>query len=64
MRVVMVTKDAEALKTTIGDGKPTPITYNSPKPEDILAEDKLIEKYNIPTKPEWINVIPVDEVFN
>jgi zinc protease len=64
MRVVMVTKDAEALKEAITSGKPSPITYNSPKPEDIIAEDKIIEKYPIPTKPEWVNITPVDRVFN
>ncbi|HEX7862595.1 MAG TPA: pitrilysin family protein [Verrucomicrobiae bacterium] len=64
MRVVMVTKDAEALKEAIASGKPSPITYNSPKPEEILAEDKVIEKYEIPTKAEWITVTPVTTVFN
>ena len=63
MRVVMVTKDAEALKEAIVSGKPSPITYNSPKPEEILAEDKVIEKYPIPTKPEWVTVTPVSNVF-
>ena len=63
MRVVMVTKDADALKEAITSGKPSPITYNSPKPDDIIAEDKIIEKYSIPTKPEWVNVVPVNSVF-
>lgn len=64
MRVVMVTKDADALKEAIVSGKPSPITYNSPKPDDIIAEDKIIEKYSIPTKSEWVSVVPVDSVFN
>jgi zinc protease len=64
MRVVMVTKDADALKEAILSGKPSPITYNSPKPEEILAEDKIIEKYPIPTKPEWVQVVPVSAIFN
>jgi zinc protease len=63
MRVVMITKDAEALKEAIVSGKPSPITYNSPKSEDILAEDKIIEKYSIPAKPEWVTVTPVGNVF-
>lgn len=64
MRVVMVTKDAEALKEGILSGKPSPITYNSPKPDAIVAEDKIIEKYSIPTKPEWVRIVPVGEVFD
>jgi zinc protease len=64
MRVVIVTKDAEALKEAILNGKPSPMSYNSPKPEDILAEDKIIEKYPVPTKPEWVKIVPVEKVFD
>lgn len=64
MRVVIVTKDAEALKEAIVSEKPSPMTYNSPKPEEILAEDKIIEKYPIPTKAEWVKIVPVENVFN
>jgi zinc protease len=64
MRVVMVAKDGEALKEAIVSGKPSPITYNSPKPDAIIAEDKIIEKYPIPTKAEWVNITPVTAVFN
>ena len=64
MRVVIVTKDAEGLREAIINGKPSPITYNSPKPEEILAEDKIIEKYSIPTKGEWVKILPVENVFN
>jgi zinc protease len=63
MRVVMVTKDGDALKEAIISGKPSPISYNSPKPDEIMAEDKIIEKYSIPTKPEWVNVNPVANIF-
>ena len=64
MRVVMVAKDGEALKEAIVSGKPSPITYNSPKPDAIMAEDKVIEKYPIPIKAEWVNIAPVTTVFN
>jgi zinc protease len=64
MRVVMITKDAEALKEAITSDKPSPITYNSPKSDAIIAEDKIIEKYPIPTKPEWVKIVPVANVFN
>jgi zinc protease len=64
MRVVIVTKDAEALQEVLIAGKPSPITYNSPKPEELLAEDKLIEKYPIPTKREWVKIVPVEKVFD
>jgi len=37
--------------------------YNSPKPESITAEDKIVEKYPLGLKPEDITVRPVAEVF-
>jgi zinc protease len=63
MRVVVVARDAEAFRDAILSGKPSPITYNSAKPDDILAEDKVIEKYEIPTKEEWVTIKPVEQVF-
>ena len=63
MRVVMVTKDAEALRKAILSGKPSPITYLSPKSKEILAEDKVIEAYPIKVKPEEVVVVPVEQVF-
>ena len=33
MRIVMITKDAEGLREAIVSNKPSPITYNSPKPK-------------------------------
>lgn len=63
MRVVMVTRDAERLKEGILSGKSSPITYNSPKPEKIIEEDKIIQDYPIPTKPEWVTITPVSQVF-
>ena len=63
MRVVMITKDAEGLRDAIVKGAPSPITYNSPKPADILAEDKVIEKYKVNVRPEQVVIVPVDKVF-
>lgn len=63
MRVVVVTKDAEALRDAIVSGKPSPITYNSPKPKEITDEDKLIESYKIVVKPRDVVIIPVERVF-
>lgn len=63
MRVVMITKDAEGLREAIVKGTPSPIKYNSPKPADILAEDKIIETYKINVRPDQVVVVPVDKVF-
>jgi zinc protease len=63
MRVVVITKDAEGLRDAILKGTPSPIKYNSPKPDDIMAEDKVIEKYKVPVAPAQVTVVPVDKVF-
>ena len=63
MRVVVVTKDAEALRDAIIANKPSPITYNSPKPQEIVAEDKIIETYPIDVRPTQIRITPVEQVF-
>ncbi|HYO92473.1 MAG TPA: insulinase family protein, partial [Pyrinomonadaceae bacterium] len=63
MRIVMVTKDAEALRDAIAAHRPSPITYNSPKPKEITDEDKIIEAYKINVRAEDIEVIPVERVF-
>ncbi|HKP73109.1 MAG TPA: pitrilysin family protein [Pyrinomonadaceae bacterium] len=63
MRVVVITKDAEALRDAIISNKPSPITYNSPKPQPIMDEDKIIQTYPIDVRPEQVRITPVEQVF-
>lgn len=63
MQVVIVTQDAEGLRQAILSNRPSPITYNSPKPTEILEEDRRIENYKLSLKPEDVKIVPVDQVF-
>ncbi|MDT4965729.1 MAG: zinc protease [Acidobacteriota bacterium] len=63
MRIVMVTKDAEGLKTAIVNNTPSPIQYNAPKPKEITDEDAVIQSYRIAVKPEDVVIVPVERVF-
>jgi zinc protease len=63
MRVAVVTKDAEGLRDAILSNKPSPITYNAPKPKEIVDEDKVIEAYKIVVRPADVTIVPVDRVF-
>jgi zinc protease len=63
MRIVMVTKDAEGLRQAIINNTPSPIKYNSEKPNDILEEDKVLQSYRINVKPEDVVIVPVERVF-
>ena len=56
-------KDQEQLKKQLVGSGPTPIEYNSAKPADILAEDKLVEKLDLGLRPDDIQIVPVNSVF-
>jgi zinc protease len=61
--IVAVTKNGQEFKDKLVSDAPSPITYNSPKPENIVAEDKIVASRKLDLKPENIEVIPVDRVF-
>jgi zinc protease len=63
MRIAIVTKDAQGLRDSIVSNRPSPISYNSPKPKELTDEDKIIESYKIDVKPENVLVVPVSSVF-
>jgi zinc protease len=61
--VVIVTKDAEGLRDQLVKDDFSAIKYDSPKPDDIVAEDKIIGAYKLNIKPENVKIVPVDDVF-
>ncbi|MFN7995012.1 MAG: pitrilysin family protein [Bryobacteraceae bacterium] len=63
LQIVAVTRDGDAFKQQLLDAGPSPMTYNSAKPQDILDEDKVVENWNLNLRPEDIQVVPVDKVF-
>ncbi len=63
MVIVIVTKDAQSFKDALSQNKPSPITYESPKPAAVLEEDKEIINYQINIPAENIQMIPVDQIF-
>jgi zinc protease len=63
LRIVAITKDAGQLREKILAGAPSPMTYNSPKPKEIMDEDKTVEAWKINLKPENVQVVAVGTVF-
>jgi len=63
MVIVVVAENCEALKQKFLSEAPSPMTYNSPKPEDVLREDQIVEKLKVGFKPEHIQIVPVEKVF-
>jgi zinc protease len=63
IQFVAITAGAQNLAKQITGTGPSPIVYPSPKPKDILDEDKIVEKWDIGLRPEDISVVPVEQVF-
>jgi zinc protease len=63
LNVVIVTKDAQGLRDALVSDAVSTIKYDAPKPEDIVAEDKVIGAMKLGIKPENVTIVPVDDVF-
>jgi zinc protease len=63
MQIAVVTKDGAAFRDALLAGSPSPITYGTPKPENVLAEDKEIAVFPVRVREENIKVIPVGVVL-
>jgi len=61
LSVVIVAADAASLKDKLLSDAPSPLTYDAPKPADVLAEDKVISALRL--SPTSVRITPVDEVF-
>lgn len=61
--IVAVAKNGEELKRLLASDDPSPMTYNSPKPESITEEDKIVEKWPLHLRPDDIKVVPAKDVF-
>jgi len=51
------------LRERILSNSESPMTYNSPKPDEILAEDEIVMRREIRVAAEDSVVAPVDEMF-
>jgi len=63
MWIAMVSEQADSLAGLLASGTASPMKYTSPKPDDVLAEDKTIEAYPLALRREKIQVVPVDAMF-
>ena len=63
LKIAMVTKGAEQFKADLVANTPSPIVYTSPKPADVLAEDKDIEIFPLSVKAENVRIVPVEQMF-
>jgi zinc protease len=63
LMVAAVTQDASSFKKALVENAPSPIEYDSPKPQEILNEDKEIMNFPLAIKSENVTIVPVDQIF-
>lgn len=63
MKVVIITNDVEGMQKKLLSGEPTPLIYDTEgTPEDILAEDQIIQAYPLLVNSTRLVVVPVDVI--
>ena len=64
LRIAIATHGAAELATEIRSGAPSPITYTVPKPDEVLEEDKVIERFPLGVAgPDDVKVVDAQELF-
>ena len=63
MQIAIITKDAAALSDALASETPSPITYSSPKPYQVMEEDKEISTFPLSIKPKNIRIVKVEDLF-
>ena len=61
--VVMIAPDAEGLRHALVSDAPTTLTYDAPKPEELMAEDRVIGARRLGIKAADVRITPVSDVF-
>jgi len=63
MWVVVIARNCGELKRKLLANDPSPMTYNAPKPAEVLEEDKLVEAWKLDLKADSVKIVPVEQVF-
>jgi zinc protease len=63
LKIVAVTQNAAAFADALTTDAASPITYSSPKPDEVLTEDKVISTFPLKISREKIRILPVTELF-
>ena len=63
LHIIGIGEGMEALQAKLVANETSPMVYNSPKPEAITAEDKIVESWKLPVKAANVRIVPVEKVF-
>ncbi len=61
--IAIVADHAEELRQQLASDDPSPMTYNTSKPQEILDVDKVVEKWPLHLKADAIKIVPAEHVF-
>jgi zinc protease len=63
IEIVGVAKDTDAISAALTGDQATSVQYNAAKPQDVLDEDKIVERWPLHLRKQDIAVVPVESVF-
>ncbi len=63
IQFVMISKDPKDLQQRLASEQTSPMTYNSPKSDALMAEDKIIQDYPLKMSKKHIEIIKLEDVF-
>lgn len=63
LQFVYIAKDADGLAALLESGSPTPITYNTEKPAELVAEDEVIERYPLGLAKGRVKIVKDSDLF-
>jgi len=63
VKIVVVTGQAERLKEALVNDTPSPVVYETAKPQAILDEDKIISTYPLAVSADAVRIVPVEAIF-
>lgn len=61
LEIVLVAKNAPQVKADLLKGAISPMKYNSPKSEELMTEDRVIQNY--PMNLGEVQIVPVEQMF-
>jgi len=63
LKIAIVTGEAETMKQALVTNTPSPMVYENPKSDAIVAEDKEIAVFPLQVRAEDVRIVPVEQVF-
>jgi zinc protease len=63
LQIVAIGQGMDAFRSKLLANEPSPMKYNAAKPDDIMAEDKIVQALKLPFAAERLQIVPVDKIF-